>query len=106
MTRRCDVCGREGDVFVACSACGAESFAYCVDCLRSGAEPWDALVPYISIAGVYPDNINENYRDIVRATCERLGRTEEELAADVKREIEDEPDFIEYSGIASSDTPF
>lgn len=106
MTGRCDVCGREGHVFVACSACGAETHTYCLECLHSGAEPWSALVSYISIAGFYPDDINENYRDIVRATCARLGRTEEEFAADVKQEIENEPDFFEYSGADSADAPF
>lgn len=85
---KCSVCGKEGEVFVCCSACGAMSLAYCKDCLTAGAEPWGDLVAYISLAGRYPDKINQGGREIVRHTCRRLGKTEEEFAAAVDAEIE------------------
>ena len=88
MHGKCSVCGKEGEVFVCCSACGAMSLAYCGECLTSGAEPWDDLVAYIALAGHYPDKINKGYREIVRHTCRRLGRTEKEFAAAVDAEIE------------------
>lgn len=85
---KCDVCGVKGEVFVGASACGATSFAYCKDCLSAWAEPWNALVTYVSIGGHYPDDINEMYRGIVKNTCERLGKTEEEFAKAVDEAIE------------------
>lgn len=87
MQGKCAVCDKEGEVFVASSACGAMSLAYCAECLASGAEPWSDLVFYVSLAGHYPDQINEMYREIVRDTCKRLHRTEEEFAAAVETEI-------------------
>lgn len=92
-------------MFIACSACGAETHAYCLECLRCGAEPWSTLVSYISIAGFYPDDINETYRGIVHATCDRLGYTEEIFATDVCRAIEEELDLTSDTKPVSDD-PF
>ena len=89
MQGKCAVCGKEGEVFVASSACGAMSNAYCAECLASGAEPWSDLVAYVSFAGHYPEQINEMYREIVRDTCKRLHRTEEEFARDVEKAIKE-----------------
>lgn len=89
MTGKCAVCDKEGEVFVASSTCGAMSLAYCAECLASGAEPWSDLVFYVSLAGHYPDQINEMYRQIVRNTCKRLHRTEEEFARDVEKAIKE-----------------
>lgn len=85
--RKCDVCGKIDEVYVAASACGATSFAYCKECLESGAEPWGALVFYISCGGIYPNDISQEYQEIVRNTCRRLGRTEDEFAKDVLRKV-------------------
>lgn len=87
MDGQCSVCGKTGEVFVCCSTCGAMSLAYCKECLDAGAEPWNDLVAYVSLAGRYPDDINETYRKIVRDTCMRLSRTEEEFAAAVDKSI-------------------
>lgn len=82
---KCNVCGKETDkLYVCCSSCGAESFAYCEDCLRAGAEPYSALVSYISCAGNKPEDINEAYRNIIKATLKRLNVSEEKFWADVK----------------------
>ena len=67
MKGKCAVCGKEGEVFVACSTCGAISFAYCEDCLNIGAEPYGALVEYISCAGDSPEDINDTYLKIIRS---------------------------------------
>lgn len=87
---KCAVCGKEGPVFVCSSLLGGISNAYCDDCLSSGAEPWGDLVSYISCAGCYPDDINDTYRNVVRATCDRLGKTEQEFADAVKQALREE----------------
>ena len=76
---KCDVCGHDGETFVACSACGGTTFQYCHDCLAAGAEPWGELADYIAICGNYPEDINDAFCEIVRNTCERLGKTEEDF---------------------------
>lgn len=97
MTGKCSVCGRIGRVYVCSSLCGAMSNAYCEDCLDSGAEPWGDLVAYIALAGRYPDDINEWYREVVRNTCRRLGHTEEEFAAAVVKCAEEmDREYDEY----------
>ena len=83
----CAVCGERGPVYVRTSLLGGITNGYCQKCLVSGAEPWGDLVTYISRAGHYPDDINWVYRNIVRVTCKRLGKTEEEFAAAVDDEI-------------------
>jgi len=98
MKGKCAVCGREGEVYVASSACGAMSNAYCAECLASGAEPWGDLVSYVSLAGPYPEHISEMYRDIVRDTCRRLHRTEEEFALAVRSAIDEmDADYEAYA---------
>jgi len=86
MKGKCAVCGKEGEVFVACSACGAISFAYCEDCLRAGAEPYGELVSYISCAGDSPEDINNTYLEIIHNTLDRLNKSEEQFWEDVRSE--------------------
>ena len=98
MQGKCAVCGKTGEVFVASSSCGAMSNTYCPECLASGAEPWSDLVAYVSLAGSYPDHINEMYRDIVRDTCKRLHKTEEEFALAVRSAIDEmDADYEAYA---------
>ena len=84
---KCNVCKKEGDVYVASSAYGAESFAYCKDCLTSGREPYRAIVLYIASAGHFPDDINEEYQKDVRRQVELYGISEEQFIQDVEEEI-------------------
>ena len=84
---KCDVCGKEGEVFVASSAYGAISFAYCDDCLRNGREPYWAIVLYIACAGRFPDDISEEYQKDVRRQLELHGVSEEQFIQDVEKEI-------------------
>jgi len=78
----CDVCGKAEAVGVACSATGAVSFAYCVECLKTGREPYGALVA--SLFGMSSmDDVAEWYRPTVAATIKAEGKSVEELFADV-----------------------
>lgn len=96
MQSKCDVCGKETEVYVCASSMGAISFAYCVDCLRDGLEPYNAMVAYISCAGKFPDNINEEYQERVRDILKGLGVSEEQFIKDVDKMIDK---FKNYFGI-------
>ena len=87
---KCEVCGKESDeLYVRSSTCGASSYAYCLDCLESGAEPYDALVSYISLAGCQPKDINEYYLEVIKATLKRLNVSDEKFWSDVKNAFYD-----------------
>lgn len=89
----CSVCGRARPVVVCCSAMGPVSYAYCKKCHANRAEPYGAMVAYISAAGRFPEDINETYQELVRNCLHYLGKTEEQFSADVEQAIQDE---IEY----------
>jgi hypothetical protein len=88
MIGKCNVCGKEAELSVAASTCGACSYAYCQDCLKAGAEPYDALVSYIWCAGGRLEYINDTYKHIIAATLERVHKTPREFWEDVKKEDE------------------
>lgn len=91
----CDVCGKHTDVVVCASAFGATCYAYCRDCLSNGLEPYRAMVDYISCAGSFPDDINEQYRHMCRHILKGLGISEEQFIADVNNSIDD---YNEWAG--------
>ena len=93
---RCQVCGKETDVAVFSSTMGAISFAYCKDCAENGYEPYGVMVSYISCAGSWPDDINEEYQEIVRNNLRFFGKTEEEFSNDVEREFLRDCDFVRH----------
>ena len=99
---KCEVCGKETDIVVVASSMGAMSCAYCKDCLEAGAEPYDVMVAYIACAGRFPDDINEQYREMVRANLAYLDKTEEQFIEDVDRTIrktdEEYARFVEEHG--------
>lgn len=80
----CDVCGQQGPTQVGCSVTGAISFAYCADCLRSGREPYGAVVARL-IGITNMDGVAEWFKPIIRVTLEAENKTEEELFAEVAR---------------------
>ena len=84
---RCDVCGKEDKIFVAASAYGPVSFAYCEECLQNGREPYGAIVSYIACAGHFPDDINEEYQEDVRRQLVLHGISEEQFIQDVEDAI-------------------
>lgn len=90
---RCDVCGKDRETFVAASAYGPISFAYCKECLENGREPYNAMVAYISCAGRFPDDINEMYRQDVRRQLKLHGVSEEQFIKDVDMSIEEEKKY-------------
>jgi len=86
MMGKCDVCGKEAETFVACSSCGAISFAYCAECLNAYREPYDALVGM----GLTSDVINKSYKEQVLLPSLRFhGKTIEEFDADVEKADEE-----------------
>ena len=80
---KCDVCGKEGEVFVASSVYGPISFAYCEECLISGREPYDTMVAYIACARHFPEDINVMYQEDVRKQLKLHGVSEEQFIKDV-----------------------
>ena len=90
---KCDVCGKEAETFVACSTCGAISFAYCSECLDNGIEPYDALVGM----GLYCDEIDETFKEVILLpSLEFHGKTPAEFDADVKRLDDDYYDWLQH----------
>ena len=95
----CAVCGKNTDVIVCCSTFGAMSFAYCKDCFDNHLEPYSAMVSYISCAGYFPDDINEEYQALCRHILNGLGISEEKFIEDVKRENEEFYEFAKEQGL-------
>ena len=80
---KCNVCGKEGEVIIGCSAYGPISYAYCQECWTSGREPYRTLVAYIASAGHFPEDINEMYQADVRIQLKLHGVSEEQFIKDV-----------------------
>lgn len=90
---KCDVCGKETKTFVACSSCGAVSFAYCEKCLDDGLEPYGALVGM----DLYFDEISEDFRQqILLPSLKFHGKTQEEFDADVKKFDDEYYDWLQH----------
>ena len=90
---KCDVCGKEAEVFVACSSCGAISFAYCAECLNGGREPYDALVGM----GLTSNMINKSYKEeILLPSLRFYGKTIEEFDADVEQAEQEYYDWLQH----------
>jgi hypothetical protein len=81
---KCDVCGKESETFVAASAYGPISFAYCRECLENGLEPYDAIVAYIACAGHFPEDINEAYQKDVCRQLKLCEVSEDQFIKDVE----------------------
>lgn len=90
---KCDVCGKETEVFAVCSSCGGISFSYCVECLCLGREPYNALVGM----GLTSDCINKQYREkILLPSLSFHGKTIEEFNADVEKLDADYYDWLQH----------
>jgi hypothetical protein len=63
----------------------------CEECLEKGLEPYNAMVTYISCAGRFPDDVNEDYQKYVRYVLSELGISEEQFIADVDKIIAEFP---------------
>lgn len=90
---KCDVCGKETNTFVACSACGAVSYAYCEECLNNGLEPYSALVGM----DLYFDDISEDFKQQILLPSLRVhGKTPAEFDADVKKLDDDFYNWLQH----------
>ena len=89
----CDVCKKESEyTVVCCSACGAISYRYCLNCLNNGREPYNALVGM----GLYYENINENFKEkILNPSLKFHNKTVEQFNADVKKLDDDMRAYFE-----------
>lgn len=91
--RNCECCGKTSKVHVAASNCGPISFAYCEDCLKSGAEPYGALLGHLS--GAFDIDQVDDYKTIlgdsllktIEATLELNSISEEKFIDDLKGAI-------------------
>jgi hypothetical protein len=98
---KCDVCNFDSkDNIVASSACGPISFCYCKQCGSSGAEPYGALVAYLS--GVVnkgedlePEKslIRPGYQQVIDISLELAKKTREEFYKDVDNILEKEREY-------------
>ena len=90
---KCDVCGKEAETFVACSSCGAISFAYCGECLNAYREPYNALVGM----GLTSDCFNKTYmQKVLLPSLKFHGKTIEEFDADVIKNDDDYYDWLQH----------
>ena len=97
---KCEVCNKETEVFVASSAYGPISFAYCKECLINGLEPYGAIVDYIACAGSFPDDISEEYQKDVRRQLKLQGVSEEQFIKDfneIKEILKDDEYIVSIS---------
>lgn len=97
---KCDVCGKEAETVVACSSCGAVSYAYCRECLNGGLEPYDALVGM----GLPYDCINKSYKQQILLPSLRFhGKTIEEFNTDVEKMDADYYNWLQHQGECESE---
>ena len=97
---KCDVCrAKNVKGIVACSMFGAQTFAYCEDCMATYREPYRAMVDYIAAAGHWPQDINEAYQAEVRRQLKLHNIPEEVFKLEVERAIaEEQAALIEICG--------
>lgn len=105
----CDVCGEHKEVGVASVPGVPMSVAYCTDCLRANAHPYEIMVINTALCGGY-DHSSEWWQQMVDDTLAHLGKTREQFDRDVEVEMKvlDEgqlPPMVEPLPVGSND-PF
>lgn len=79
---KCQVCKKNDAIGVASGACGPISFAYCSECLLSGAQPFAYLTAYLGCGGVVSaDALDPDFLPVIDATCKTAGKTLDEFWA-------------------------
>ena len=78
----CEVCGKSAPVVVVSSRLGPCSCAYCEDCYDAGLESYPMIVAAVWNCGW--EDMAEWAKASIRKTLTKLGKTEEEMLADVK----------------------
>lgn len=89
MSNKCDVCGALGEMHVCASSMGPITLGYCDTCFKRGLEPYNIMVAYISCAGRFPEDINDQYAKHVRRILGELNISEDQFIADVNKSIEE-----------------
>lgn len=84
----CEVCGSNQPVGVFSVPGVPYSAAYCQTCIDVGAHPWGVLVATTACVGSL-EMMNDEWKEMVFATCRRLNKTVEEFNADVLRADEE-----------------
>ena len=79
---KCEVCGIKAPVVVVSSSLGPYSCAYCEKCYDAGLEPYPMVVSTVWSCGW--ENMANWAKARIRKTLTKLGKTEEEMLADVK----------------------
>lgn len=92
----CEVCGKKDYVTTVASRYGCCSHSLCKECLEKGREPYWNMVDYISCAGHFPDDINEEYKNDIRRQLDMYGISEEQFIKDVDKEIEKREVSLDY----------
>lgn len=78
----CEVCGVEAPVVVVSSRLGPCSCAYCEECYDTGLEPYPMVVAAVWTCGW--ENMADWAKARIKKILTKLGKTEEEMLADVK----------------------
>jgi hypothetical protein len=99
---KCNVCNKNDSIGVYSSSCGPVSFAYCKQCARKGAEPYGALVAYISgavkegkDAARDAKQISEGYQQVIDISLDVAGKTREEFYVSIDDVIKKENEYWE-----------
>lgn len=78
---QCEVCRGTDSVQVCCSGMGAISCAYCIHCLKRGAEPY-----YVLLGGILCLSANDrkDYENTITTTLLIVGKTRDQFEEDLK----------------------
>ncbi|MGI0133708.1 MAG: hypothetical protein ACREBW_01960 [Candidatus Micrarchaeaceae archaeon] len=80
----CETCG--GAAIAVLSVPGVPySTSYCSECIEANAHPWKILTANTACIGSYEES-SDWWKEMVQATCKRLGKTLEEFKQDVVKE--------------------
>ena len=80
--KKCEVCGKEGNVAVCCSGLVPFSFSYCDECLTHLAEPYWVLVALTSQLGGW-NRVDWNLKRRIKTNLEYLHKDFNEFLQDV-----------------------
>lgn len=81
-TGKCDICGKEGQVWLFPSFLDRNTiYRYCSDCLYQDAELYDSCVSLVFAVGW--ENLSPPYQDIINYSLAKNNKTLDDLFEDV-----------------------
>lgn len=95
---QCEVCRKNESVGVASVPGMPVSAAYCLECLKANAHPYELVVFNTATCGGL-DNMVEEWKSLVRDTLQHLGKSPEEFercVSKVLEELEDLPEVDDH----------